>query len=348
MALDAASVVSVSAIGDFDEIIDVRSPAEYAEDCIPQAINLPALQNNERAVVGKLYQDDPFAARKRGAGLLAANLARHLEGVLSSRPVSWRPLIYCWRGGQRSGAVVETLRRIGWPAAQLTGGYKAYRAAVLSGLKTLATKKHWFVIAGKTGVGKTLLLNNLKGVDTLDLENLANHRGSVFGGRGAQPSQRKFESTLYAALAKITNNDAPAFVESESRKIGLLHMPSALLTAMRQAPVIHIRADLQDRVSYIRAEYDDYIKDEKMFNDTVSQIAVYAGIKHTATWRDMHKQGRYDELVADLLVSFYDVGYEKSLIANYAAIDEKSSITINPNAADTLQQAAKEIAALSI
>ena len=309
MALDATNAVSVSAIGDFDEIIDVRSPAEYAEDCIPQAINLPALQNNERAVVGKLYQDDPFAARKRGAGLLAANLARHLEGVLSSRPMSWRPLIYCWRGGQRSGAVVETLRRIGWPAAQLAGGYKAYRTAVLSGLKTPAAKKHWFVIAGKTGVGKTLLLNNLKGADTLDLENLANHRGSVFGGRGAQPSQRKFESTLYAALAKITDN-APAFVESESRKIGLLHMPSTLLATMRQAPIIHIRADLQDRVRYIRVEYDDYIKDEKMFNDTVSQLAVYAGKKRTATWRDMHKQGQYDELVADLLVSFYDVGYE--------------------------------------
>ena len=125
-------------------------------------------------------------------------------------------------------------------------------------------------------------------------------------------------------------------------------MPSTLLATMRQAPIIHIRADLQDRVRYIRVEYDDYIKDEKMFNDTVSQLAVYAGKKRTATWRDMHKQGQYDELVADLLVSFYDVGYEKSLAANYAAINETSSITVNPNAAATLRQAAKEITALSV
>ena len=209
MALDATNAVSVSAIGDFDEIIDVRSPAEYAKIASPKPLTCRPCKTMSAPLSANYTKTIPLPHENAAPVFWPPTWARHLEGVLSSRPMSWRPLIYCWRGGQRSGAVVETLRRIGWPAAQLAGGYKAYRTAVLSGLKTPAAKKHWFVIAGKTGVGKTLLLNNLKGADTLDLENLANHRGSVFGGRGAQPSQRKFESTLYAALAKITDNAPP-------------------------------------------------------------------------------------------------------------------------------------------
>ncbi len=176
MAVDNNANADVTEIGNFDEIIDVRTPEEYAEDCIPDAINLPVLGNDERVFVGTLYKKDPFLAKKHGAGLLAANLANHLQGVLSSRKAMWKPLVYCWRGGQRSGAVVEVLRRIGWPAAQLVGGYKAYRNAVISGIVSCVAGKRFLVIAGKTGVGKTRLLNSFPATSILDLEKLANHR----------------------------------------------------------------------------------------------------------------------------------------------------------------------------
>jgi len=188
----------------FDSVIDVRSPAEFAIDHVPGAINLPVLSNDERAEVGTLYvQTSPFEARKIGGALVMKNIAQHLSGVLSDKPRGWKPLVYCWRGGQRSGAMTWALAQVGWKSEQLKGGYKTYRALVKDALYDREMTRPVVLLDGNTGTAKTELLQILaaRGVNVLDLEALANHRGSVFGGMAApQPSQRMFERDILSAL----------------------------------------------------------------------------------------------------------------------------------------------------
>lgn len=299
----------------YDEIIDVRSPAEYAEDCIPGAVNLPALSNAERAEIGLLHQTSPFSARLRGAGMVAANIAAHLQKHLAARPPAWRPLIYCWRGGQRSGAVTEVLRRIGWDAAQLAGGYKSYRRAVIDGAREVSAAVQWRVVGGKTGAGKTALLGALResGEYVLDLEALGGHRGSVFGGGKTQPPQRKFESMLFAEMSALPL-DAPVFVEAESRKIGAVYLPPPLLAAMRRAPLFYLAADLPTRARRIAKEYAAF-KDPARFESALAALGKHAAA--AARWRQIHARGDWEALAADLLSAFYDIGYQKSLAAHY-------------------------------
>ena len=301
----------------FDEIIDVRSPAEYADDCIPGAANLPALSNAEHAEIGMLHKTSPFSARLRGAGMVAANIAAHLQNHLAARPPEWRPLVYCRRGGQRSGAVAEVLRRIGWDAAQLDGGYKFYRQTVIAGIRELSAALPWRIVGGKTGAGKTALLGALRenGEHVLDLEALGGHRGSVFGKIGKQPPQRKFESMLFAEMAALPQ-DAPVFAEAESRKIGALHLPQPLLAAIRRAPLFYLEADLQTRARRIAKEYGGY-KEPARFESALAALGKYAAAR-AGCWRQYHARGEWEALAADLLSSFYDIGYEKSLAANYA------------------------------
>ena len=189
----------------YDSVIDTRSPAEFAEDHIPGAISAPVLDNDERAQVGTLYkQVSQFDAKKLGAALLAKNVASHVETLFKSKTKEWRPLVYCWRGGKRSGAMAHVLREIGWDAATLRGGYKAYRRWVVDRLSILPESFRFTVIHGPTGSGKSRLLGALKaaGAQVLDLEDLAAHRGSVLGNLPdrQQPSQKMFESRLLHEL----------------------------------------------------------------------------------------------------------------------------------------------------
>ncbi|MCW8843382.1 MAG: tRNA 2-selenouridine(34) synthase MnmH, partial [Rhodobacteraceae bacterium] len=225
----------------FDDIIDVRSPAEYAEDHIPGAISLPVLSNEERAKVGTIYvQEDRFLARKIGAALVARNAAIHLEGALADRTGEWRPLVYCWRGGQRSGSFTSILQQVGWRADIVTGGYKSYRRLVVRALYDTPVSHKVILIDGGTGTAKTRLLSHIaaQGGQVLDLEAMAEHRGSVFGPMGdQQPSQKAFESRLAMALVQL-DLSRPVFVEAESSKIGRIILPPSLWKAMIQARVV--------------------------------------------------------------------------------------------------------------
>ena len=211
----------ITQLHEFDEIIDVRSPAEFAEDHIPGAISCPVLDDAQRVCIGTLYKQSPFEAKKAGAVLIARNIARHLEDHWQQRPKSWHPLIYCWRGGQRSGAMTHILRQIGFAAERLDGGYKSYRQHVLQQLPTLPAKLSFRVLCGLTGSGKSRLLIALEqaGAQVLDLEKIARHRGSVLGDLPdeAQPSQKSFDSQLLARLASF-DSAIPVYVESESKK----------------------------------------------------------------------------------------------------------------------------------
>src|SRR5262245_47269410 len=221
---------------DFDTVIDARTPSEFAEDHIPGAISAPVLYDAERTEVGTLYkQASAFEAKKVGGALVARNVARHIENHWKENPKSWRPLVYCWRGGKRSGAMAHILREIGWDAQTLPGGYKAYRRWVVEELEKKPGNLEFFVVHGPTGSGKSRLLSALAraGAQVLDLEQLAAHRGSVLGGLPdqPQPTQKMFESRLLEAMSRLDANKA-VYVEGESKKIGQLQVPEALIARM--------------------------------------------------------------------------------------------------------------------
>ena len=329
----------------FDAALDARTPAEFAEDRIPGAMNLPALSDAERAEVGRLHQRDEFSARRRGAGMLAMNAARHLEERLAAFPKSWRPLVYCWRGGQRSGALAEIMRRVGWPAERLEGGYKRYRRWAMTELAARPAGIRLAMIAGKTGTGKTRLLHALRdrGAQILDLEGLANHRGSVFGGLGGQPSQRMFESRLLAALCGL-DADRTVFAEAESRKIGGIHLPAGMLRAMRGAPAALVESAPADRARWIAAEYEMFSRDDDAFGRALASLEKYAGAKKIREWREIRGRGDFAGLAADMLESFYDVGYGKSLAANYPAAAESDPVRMNPLDSESVRAAAAALA----
>ena len=242
----------------FDAIIDVRSPAEFALDHIPGSINFPVLNNEERAQIGTLYkQVSPFAAKKLGAAIVSRNIAYHLEKSLLEFPREWRPLIYCWRGGERSGAFTHILNRIGWKAMQLEDGYQGFRRVVIDDLDAAAKQFHFQVICGMTGSGKTRILHELQllGAQVLDLEGLAIHRGSVLGNEPdiEQPSQKGFETELWNVLQNLDPNK-PVFIESESKKVGGVHIPDSLMEKIRNGLCIELRSSLPTRVSWLLRE----------------------------------------------------------------------------------------------
>ena len=341
---DVHSILPFPPLSGFDAALDARSPAEFAEDCIPGAINLPALSDAERAEVGKMHREDAFSARRRGAGLLAMNIARHLEERLSDYPKSWRPLVYCWRGGQRSGAMAEVLRRVGWRAERLEGGYKRYRGWVMEELSSCPGRFSFAMIAGRTGTGKTRVLRALgeMGAQVLDLEGLANHRGSVFGGVGAQPSQRMFESRLLSALCGL-DSERTVFAEAESRKIGEIHLPSGMLRAMRSSPAVLLEAALGERAGWIASEYAEFSREGALFEGALLRLEKYADAGKLRRWRDLWGRGDYSDLAADMLESFYDVGYGKSLSANYPLAAESPPVRVNPLDAESVRSAAAEL-----
>src|SRR3954468_20248094 len=181
----------------FDTLIDARTPAEYTLDHIPGAVSAPVLDDRQRVEVGTLYkQVSPFEAKKLGGALIAQNVARHVDQLFRGKDKNWRPLVYCWRGGKRSGAMAHVLREIGWDARTLEGGYRAYRRWVVEQLATVPETFNYIVVHGATGSGKSRLLAALgrAGAQVLDLEGLAQHRGSVLGSLpGApQPTQKTF------------------------------------------------------------------------------------------------------------------------------------------------------------
>lgn len=320
-------IASISELREFDEIVDVRSPSEYALDHIPGAQNFPVLSDAERATVGTLHKTSPFEAKKAGAALVARNIARHLETSWRSKPKSWRPLVYCWRGGQRSGAMTHILRQIGFPAMRLEGGYKNYRRHVREQLGVLPPLLSYRVVCGLTGSGKSRLLAALQhaGAQVLDLEALARHRGSVLGDvpNDPQPSQKNFDSQLAWQLAAL-DPSRPVYVESESRKIGLLSLPDALLAAMREAPCIRLETPAALRAALLREDYAHFLRDPESLKHQINRLREKYSQDRLAAWHalcDAAAQSGTDEawdaFVTALLEEHYDPAYAKSIGKNY-------------------------------
>ena len=304
------------ALNVFDDILDVRSPSEYADDHMPGAINVPVLNDDERAQIGTLYAKvSPFEAKKLGATLIARNIAGHLEANFSHKPKSWRPLVYCWRGGMRSGAMAHILAQIGWKTAQLEGGYKAYRRQVIDALDSLPTQFNFNVICGGTGSGKSLLLQTLaeQGAQVLDLEALAQHRGSLLGrlpGQ-AQPSQKTFETRLWQALSALTAT-RPVYIEAESRKVGVLSLPTALVARMHASPCIRLEAQQAHRVQFLIEDYAHFLQNPVLLTERLSLLVTMHGHAVINRWSEMINSANWGMLVDDLLTQHYDPAYQRS------------------------------------
>ncbi len=306
----------------FDQIIDVRSPAEFAEDHIPGAINCPVLDNEQRIVVGTCYkQVSAFEAKKIGAAMVAENIGKHLRANFLDRPKSWKPLIYCWRGGNRSGAMATIFRAIGWPAGQLSGGYKTYRSHVVSTLETLPQNFNFHVVCGATGSAKTRVLQAIGdlGEQILDLESLASHKGSVLGIMPGQPqpSQKWFETLLLQALNGL-DPARPVYVEAESRKVGNLHVPAALITRIRAGACFGVEATLPARVSFLLKDYDYFLADPSLFLSRIDALKGLQSRETLDTWRDLALAGDWAPLVQALLEIHYDPLYQGSQNRNFA------------------------------
>jgi tRNA 2-selenouridine synthase len=312
MAITLSSLTDLAKSG-FDDIIDVRAPAEYAEDHLPGAISLPVLDDEERARVGTIYkQVSPFTARKVGAALVAKNAAKHLEGPLADRPGGWRPLVYCWRGGQRSGSFATILSQIGWRVETLVGGYKTWRGLVVREVYDTPVRAPVVVLDGNTGSAKTQVLNLLPGfgVQVIDLEGLARHRGSLFGALGPQPSQKAFEGALALALAGL-DPARPVVVEAESSKIGNCRLPPEIWKAMVAAPRVTIAAPRSARAAYLARAYADLTADAARLAATVDLLRPLHPREVIAEWQAMAAAGAFEALADSLMERHYDPRYGK-------------------------------------
>ncbi len=342
---ESASQVSVAELGSgaFDTLIDARTPAEYAEDHIPGAVSAPVLDDAQRAEVGTLYkQVSPFDAKKLGAALVSKNVARHVETLFAGKDRPWRPLVYCWRGGKRSGAMAHVLREIGWEAKTLEGGYRAYRGWVLNQLSEVPPEVELRVVHGSTGSGKSRLLASLRraGAQVLDLEDLAAHRGSVLGGLPGrpQPSQKMFDSLLLKEIAAL-DASRPVFVEGESKKIGQLHLPEALVARMRGSECIRLESALETRVALLLDEYRHFLDDGAKLETQLDCLVGLHGRDRIAQWKALAAGGAWPELVARLLAEHYDPAYRRSSMRNFVRLADAQVVRIESAAESAFDRA---------
>ncbi|QBY00852.1 tRNA 2-selenouridine(34) synthase MnmH [Rhodophyticola sp. CCM32] len=327
--------------GGFDAVIDVRSPAEFALDHVPGAVNMPVLSDVERARVGTIYtRDSPFAARKIGAALVARNVAAHVENALMGQEGGWHPLVYCWRGGQRSGSFATILRQIGWRVEVLEGGYRSYRRQVVEMLYDQPLAHRLIRLDGNTGSAKTDLLARLaaRGVQVVDLEGLAGHRGSILGEMaGPQPSQKAFESALAQAVCAADQNRV-LLVEAESSRIGALRLPPSLWAGMRAAPRLVVAAPVAARARYLAEIYAGYASDLPCLTARLDHLRPLAGHEQVDHWIALAQEGQLQALAAGLIKGHYDPAYTRARAADTTQIIDRFET-------DNLDETAREVLA---
>ncbi len=340
-------VVTVAQLTEFHEIVDVRSPSEYALDHVPGAINCPVLDDEERARVGAMYvRESPFQAKKLGAAIVARNIARHVETSFIDKPKSWRPLVYCWRGGQRSGAMTIVLRQVGWDARKLAGGYKAYRRHVAAEIDRLAPQLRLRVVCGPTGSGKSALLRALAaaGAQVLDLERLAAHRGSVLGELPGepQPSQKMFESRLWWQLRGF---DAvrPVYVEAESKKIGDVRVPESVIGRMWDSECILLETGRAARIALLLREYAHFMRDPALLAAKLDCLVALHGHARIERWKSLAAAGDWPAFVGELLADHYDPAYGKSTLKHYRRLAQARIVNVVSGEAREFERAALDL-----
>lgn len=335
----------------FDAIIDARSPSEFAEDHLPGAVNWPVLDDEQRRIVGTLYvQSGPLPARKLGAAMVARNIADHLDRWIADKPRQWQPLVYCWRGGQRSGSLAWFLDQIGFRTVRLDGGYKAFRAVVRQDLGQWPARYDFRVLAGRTGSGKTRLLRALAeaGGQVLDLEALAAHRGSILGGLPGrpQPSQKRFDTLLWSALRAL-DPQRPVYVESESKKIGRVQLPDALMTRLHgHALVLRVAMPDEARVRLLLEDYGFFAGEAERFCGLLDGLVELRGREAVGRWQALARAGQWAEVFGQLMHEHYDPLYRRSMDRHFAGLAGAQEIALPDGGADALQAAARALLGL--
>jgi tRNA 2-selenouridine synthase len=245
-------------------------------------------------------------------------------------PRGWRPLVYCWRGGQRSGSFASILSQIGWRVETLAGGYKAWRRLVVTACYDTPVAAPVVVLDGDTGTAKTALLALIAGAgcQVLDLEGLANHRGSLFGARGPQPTQAAFEGRIAMALAAL-DPARPLVVEAESAAIGQLRLPPRLWRAMVAAPRVVVRAPLAARAEYLARAYGDLAADPGRLDARILALAPMHPRDVIAAWRAMAAAGDFAGLAEGLMARHYDPRYARHRARMPAAVAEVAADSLD-------------------
>jgi tRNA 2-selenouridine synthase len=350
MSVSRVSVAdAIARLDRYSAVLDARSESEYADDHLPGARNWPSLTDAERAAIGTEYaQASPFEARKRGAVLTSRNIAAHLERDAMQLPRDWRPLVYCWRGGQRSGALATVLGAIGFDVQVLEGGYREFRRAVIAELDSLPARFDFRVLCGRTGSGKSRLLGALHdaGAQVLDLEALARHRGSVLGPLPdqPQPSQKAFESAVWHTLRTL-DPARPVWAESESRTIGRLRVPEALLQRLRAAPCVAIEMPLAARVDLLMEDYGHFVQDAPGFCARLDALRELRGAAVIERWQAQARAGEFAPVVHELLAEHYDPTYERSMARNYAGFAQAEPLALPDGTPQALAQACRQLLA---
>lgn len=334
----------------FDALLDARSPSEHAEDHVPGAVSAAVLDDEERARVGTLHkQVSPFAARRIGAALVSRNIASILDGLPADLDRDWQPLVYCWRGGNRSGALATVLARVGWRTTLLQGGYREYRRRVVADLQTAPARHRYRVLAGRTGSGKSAVLMRLAelGEQVLDLEQLARHRGSVLGGLPGdpQPSQKAFESAIWDALRRF-DPERPTWVESESKKVGQLHVPDALIAQMRASACVVVDTPDTVRATLLLDEYRHFVEDPTALARRLDALVTHYGRARIDEWKAMTEAGAWQDFVLAILHGHYDPAYDRSMQRNFKRLDEARSVVLRSADAAGVDALARELQAL--
>jgi len=342
--------VRATELARFDSVIDARSPAEFALDRLPGAINCPVLDDEERRIVGTLYkQTGAFEARRVGGAMVAANLARHLNERFSDKPANWKPLVYCWRGGLRSGSMVTWMRMVGWDATQLAGGYKGFRRHVLDQLETLLPQLRLVIVCGATGSAKTRVLHALEkqGAQVLDLEFFASHKGSLLGQLPGQPqpSQKRFETLIATALEGF-DPLRPVYVEGESPRIGQLNLPLELVARMRNASCVEVVATEAARHAYLLDDYA-YLGDEpEGLAGKLGLLKEMQGKENVQRWQDWARARDLAPLFAELISLHYDPHYERSQARHFFQWDQRRTVATDDLSAGGVERVAQAVLAL--
>lgn len=312
--------------------VDARSPGEFAEATIPGALNVPVLDDAERAEVGTLYkQDGKQQARRRGVQLVAPKIPAMIEQVAALQEKTSLPVVvFCWRGGMRSLALTQFLELAGVPARQLSGGHKGFRRYILEFFKQAGWGR-MLVLRGLTGVGKTHYLQLLaeQGYPVVDLEGLANHRGSAFGNLGLppQPNQKMFEALLWERLRKI-GRDGYILAEGESRHIGRVALPAEVYRALQVETSIWLSAPLEARVANILADYPAVDKLKEDFSLPIRALKDKLGKETMNHYLALLDESKWSELVRELMVNYYDPLYRHTLPERRIEVDLQPQETV--------------------
>ena len=318
----------------YDTIIDVRSPSEFEIDHIVGAINCPILYDDERQKVGTIYkQISSFKAKIIGSSLSAKNIASHIEKEFLEKKGSWKPLIYCWRGGQRSKAFSIVLSEVGWRTYQLSGGYKEYRNDIIKYLDNVGIKLKIILISGKTGSAKTKILHSIRdqGAQILDLEGLARHKGSLLGAipNLKQPSQKLFESLLFYEINKL-NLKKYIFVEAESSKVGNVHIPKSIWSNMILSKRIEVVADVNTRAKFLIDDYHYMCKNPILIEPMIKGLKSRLSNDLIDSWKKLIDKKKWFELTKSFLENHYDSSYSSNTIKNdRKVLKEVRATTLN-------------------